>query len=58
MTVPLNYGYPRNIAVSMNKLNYQDPAGGGGGVIRISSDGDKIFDSGIFLDGITLGGLI
>ena len=31
---------------------------GGGGVIQISSDGDKIFDSGIFLDGITLGGLI
>ena len=41
----------RNEAVSMNNLNYQDPRGegGGGGIIRISSDEDKILDSGIFL---------
>ena len=45
MTVPLNYGKPRNKADSMNKLNYQDPRGGGGvWLIRISSDGDKFFD--------------
>lgn len=42
----------RNEAVSMNNLNYHDPrgeGGGKGGIIRISSDEDKILDSGIFL---------
>ena len=51
MTVPLNYGNPRNKAVEQVKLPGSQTRGGvggegegGGWLIWISSDGDKFFD--------------